>query len=177
MASKVTVATKSIDLGANKLLAEAALLKKQKVDIGVQADAGRYEPKNDGSKKKSGKKAKSPKLVTIAATHEFGTNKAGRNKKVKVPQRSFIRATFDEKKKEWESRTNKIVSDITIGNATAKGLLIEMGLRIQTDIQKRIKQGIPPKLKYREGTPLWDTGQLINSIRYVSSLGDEAPKI
>jgi len=42
------------------------------------------------------------KEAIIAAVHEFGTNRAGRGHKVTIPQRSFLRSTFDEKKDEIE---------------------------------------------------------------------------
>jgi phage gpG-like protein len=172
----LAVRTTSIDLGADKFLAEVAALKGQSVEVGVQADAGNYK----------GGGRRSPKIVVIASTHEFGTKSAGKNRNVTVPKRSFIASTVDEKDNAWFRESESIVNNIIAGSASAKGLLASMGLRIETDIKNKIRSGIKPKLKKptikrtgkpRKGekrkrpVPLWDTGQLINSIRYISSLG------
>ena len=55
-----------------------------------------------------------------------------------------------------------------------KGLQI-LGLDVVSKIQRYIESGIPPELQSRKGTPLIDTGQLINSITFkVSTPGVRA---
>jgi Fe2+ transport system protein FeoA len=165
----LSIKTTSLDLGADAIIEEAANLKKQFVKVGVQAGSGTYKGK---------KRGRSAKLVVIASTHEFGTKKAGRNKNITIPERSFIRSTVDEKTNDWNRQAAGFIEGIKAGRETAKGLLQKMGMIIEADIKKKIKSNIPPPLKIRiGGIPLWDTGQLINSIRYVTSLGDEGKKI
>lgn len=97
-----------------------------------------------------------------------------------VPARSFVRATHDLKKGEWLKLTVRIEKQIMAGKMTVKQGLDMMGLRIQSDIRKYVKKGIPPPLalstlyartrgkkwkalsKGRGPVPLIDTGQLIN---------------
>lgn len=99
-------------------------------------------------------------LVAIGAIHEYGTKN--------VPERSFMRTTFDEQKPQLTLLKKRLVSSIT-----SRRINTEQGLRILgefmasaikkkiTDIQypplknpskKRAKGGIP--------NPLVDTGQL-----------------
>jgi len=186
MANSATVKTISIDLGYKKLYREVAMLKGQSVEVGIQADAGYYKDPEA--------KGKTPKIVVIASTQEFGTKRAGKNHDIVIPQRSFIRSTVDNKSNEWESEAERYIGLITEGQGSAKRLLMFMGLRIESDIKARIKSGIPPPLKPYKGpvaffaqqyqkrigkgrkspVPLWHTGQMLNHIRYISSMGDES---
>ncbi len=167
MASSSTIKTTSVDLGAKKFLKQVSAIRGQSVKVGIQSDSSSHKDKETG---------KTSKMVIIAATHEFGTKKAGRNKNITVPKRSYIRSTVDEKTQTWWNKSADLINEIIMGNLTAKRLLVLMGLIMQTDIQLKIKSNIAPKLTSRTGTALWDSGQLINMIRYITSLGDVQPK-
>lgn len=109
-------------------------------------------------------------LGEIAILHEFGDDK--------VPQRSFIRSTFHEKRKEWRAFAKDQIRLAMKGSITEKQVLERLGLKIQADIKNRIVAGIDPPLSritimlrfMKRGkasrTPLIDTGQLLNSINY-----------
>jgi len=44
-----------------------------------------------------GRDADENEIATYAAANEFGTNRAGRNRKVRIPERSFLRSSVDDK--------------------------------------------------------------------------------
>ena len=158
----VQVTTVEIDRGAKRILANRAGLKGAYVKVGVQS----------GSKKHKESKLD---MVKLASVHEFGSRKA------KIPERSYIRATMDRTDSELRKESDQRVDAIIAGDETARGLMQKMGLRIQDNIQKAIKESIDlqklaastiARRKKKSDKPLWDTGQLLNSIRYISSLGD-----
>ena len=71
-----------------------------------------------------------------AVNTEFGTKKA--------PARSWLRSTADEKRHHWDefmaSRMADVI-DLKLSPAQALGL---MGLRMVSDIQKKIRSNVPP---------------------------------
>lgn len=96
-------------------------------------------------------------VVEIAIFHEFGT--------VNMPERSFIRSSFDERKRENESLTRRLAFRIYGGMSVEKALDI-LGIKIINDQKRKIQSNIPPITK-EGGTMLIDTGQMINSITFV----------
>lgn len=115
---------------------------------------------------------KSETVVQIAAKHEFGEG---------VPQRSFIRSSFDENVARYrDASRNAFAATLRYaiknrdGNWTPKTstALKRLGLLVEGDIKKKIAAGIPPPLTpytlARKGknktTPLIDTGQMRASI-------------
>ena len=141
----------------------------------------------DFDKPKKGDDSKKPaSLGEVAVYNEFGTSDG------RIPARSFIGFTSDSKREAWADLSGTLKSKVLQGGmAPAKALGI-MGLRIQADIQTRIRSDIPPPnapstiarklegtagLKGRElanamnkafdgqGT-LRNTGQLLNSIAW-----------
>lgn len=103
-------------------------------------------------------------LGEIAVFHEFGLG---------VPERSFLRATYDNQWRAWKRLTDSLKAKILIGDESAVKALAVIGQRIEADIKMAIRNRIPPPLSPRtirrkgSSVPLIDTGQLINSIRYV----------
>lgn len=107
--------------------------------------------------------------VELGATHEFGGGNA--------PERSFLRATVDERVNAYRRFLGRIGRQYVDGKMTlARGLGL-LGLKVVADVRKRITDGISPPLedatkKRKEvggkagDTPLVDTGQLINSIAH-----------
>jgi hypothetical protein len=100
---------------------------------------------------------KSPVTVLdVANWMEFGT--------ATVPARSFIRAWADENQAECKQQIAAAMRAVTAGRLTQDKAMELLGLKFVGMIQERMARGIPPPLKYREGTPLIDTGQLRSSI-------------
>jgi len=140
----VTVVVK--DLGFNALMKRLQRMAVSSLTVGVHEDAGETE---DG-------------LTTaqVAGFQEFGT--------INVPERSFLRSTLDTE----ETQIAGVIKDVSkrvisnrrrLGSRRALGII---GLDITRRIQARIRGGIPPALVSRQGTPLIDTGQLIQSITF-----------
>ena len=121
------------------------------VKIGIQSDSGQYS--EDGLR-----------VVDVATFHEFGTKN--------IPERSFIRSNMKKNRKKYLALTAKMYSKMMKGEITPEKALALIGEVIQADIKKGIIEGIPPELsketikKKGSSTPLIDTGQMMNSIRY-----------
>jgi len=144
----------------------AAEMRRAVVTVGVHADE---EAVGDGTS-----------MALIASVHEFGSEKAG------VPERSFIRATVDDKREEYTTVLRRIAAAAMRGGSVRAGLH-RLGLLVTADIQRTIRERIPPPLaeatiakrlkrlgksgqpkndRFGGFTPLVDTGRLINSIRH-----------
>lgn len=139
--------------------------------------------------------------VKLAATHEFGATinhpggtsymivgggkalfvKKGdpravgvtKPHKIVIPERSFLRSTFDTNLSKYKLKLDKI-ADRSLDGTSLRGGLLLFGEGVRTDVLKKIKSGIPPRLaaatvraKKGEKTQLITTGQLFNSISSV----------
>lgn len=107
----------------------------------------------------------------VASFMEFGTTDS--EGKTVVPERSFIRATIDEEREQLKEFSVKLQAKIlTDKQMTPKRALGILGEKLQALIIAKINSGIDPELKQetidRKGssTPLIDSGQLKQSIRY-----------
>lgn len=91
---------------------------------------------------------------------------------VHIPERSFIRSTFDEKLDDWIDKVADWLVDVMTGDMQAKTLVERLGALIAGDIQSKIKSiqepANSPATIARKGStsPLEDTGHLIQSITY-----------
>jgi hypothetical protein len=101
---------------------------------------------------------------------------------IEIPERSFIRSTFDQLRAEYEDRMRDFAGWIYDGKVTAERALGLMGQLVAKDIRQQIRSDIRPPLaagtmrrklkKTRPGSTgnpvaLIDTGQLLNSISYI----------
>lgn len=91
---------------------------------------------------------------------------------VTIPERSFIRSTFDEKEKDWAEYIAKLIGDLIHGSENARSVAEKIGARIQRDIQRTIREMSAPSnatvTVARKGAnnPLIDSGRLRQSITY-----------
>ncbi len=99
-------------------------------------------------------------VIMVGTIHEFGSDK------MNIPQRSYLRSTVVEKKRDYKDMFRKLSYKIIQGNTTVKKALGIIGLQVQTDVQDKITDLDSPPLQYREGNPLVDTGHLRQSITY-----------
>jgi hypothetical protein len=108
----------------------------------------------------------------IAAAHEFGV--AG-----KLPERSFLRSTMRENGAGYAERMADQIDKSFTTNTQPEVTYAQMGMQISNDVKLKIMAGLHPPLsnetkarrrkgKERKATdvPLYDTGQLIQSINY-----------
>jgi hypothetical protein len=113
--------------------------------------------------------------VELAAIHEFGSPAAN------IPERSFIRRTFREQKDKLDALLFKIAKGVVSDKTDLATGLNLLGQWAVAAIRKTITggPGIPPPLKpatiarKKSTRPLVDTGQLVNSITYILTKGDE----
>lgn len=104
----------------------------------------------------------------LAAIHEYGAPSVG------VPERSFLRSTFDARRDEYIEQLRKLVKDVYVQRISPERALGLVGVQAAADIKKGITtgDGIPPPLQAatiaRKGSdrPLVDTGRLLNSITW-----------
>lgn len=103
-------------------------------------------------------------ILEVASMHEFGTDT--------IPQRSFLRAWFDEHLERAREALRRLLVQALEGKITPEQAVERFGLWVKGEIQKRIAQGIPPPLaestieKKGSSVPLVDTGQLRSSITF-----------
>jgi hypothetical protein len=106
------------------------------------------------------------KITIIASTHEFGSEK--RN----IPERSFIRSTFDAEYENLQAFKEREYLRILQGKQTANTAIGRVGEWLTNKTKAFIRNRIPPPLKKatikRKGSsvPLIDTAQMINSIQW-----------
>ena len=110
--------------------------------------------------------------VDVATANEFGTET--------IPARSFMRSTYEQDQSRFLAIIRRYKLKLVTNKVTVNKVLTMVGLYAQSRIQRMITQGgipfIPnsPETIERKGSssPLIDTGQLRQSIRYEVRNGD-----
>ena len=77
-----------------------------------------------------------PTLGDVAVYNEFGTKT--------IPARSFIRSTADEQREKWGEFAAHLVAQVIDLKVGAFQMFELQGLRMQRDIQAKIRSNIPP---------------------------------
>jgi len=119
---------------------------------------------HEGEGGQPAKGSKDTALINVAGWNEFGTDR--------IPQRSFVRAWFDEKLAENRVNFRKLAMSVVRGEHNVSWLYNTLGVLFVGQIQNRISDGILPEnaestvLRKHSTTPLIDTGQLRSSITY-----------
>ena len=107
-------------------------------------------------------------LVALAATHEYGSSDGH------VPERSFLRRTFDMKQEVFAAAIGKLARGLLAEKISLTKALDILGALGATEVKKTITEGegIPPPLAAstiaRKGSsrPLVDTGRMLNAITW-----------
>jgi len=151
------------------MLREFGHLRKLIVTVGVNENA---KPHTDDD----GKEVMS--MPMLAAIHEFGD--------AEIPERSFLRSTFEVRDDDWQAAMEKQMAKIARGSQTGNGAAVFLGVIASADVKKTILANIKPNLapmtiakrmkKGKHGggaalhagatTPLIDSGQLLASITF-----------
>ncbi len=126
------------------------------VTVGIQSDAGSDD---DGTP-----------LAAIALWNEQGTDGGGWGGP--IPERPFMRDTFDQQFNKWGRTADGAISAILTGRKTPKTAFSLLGELSEADIKKAIASGdwtpnspVTVALK-GSSTPLINGGSLRQSIRY-----------
>lgn len=147
----MAIKVKDTDKGYKRLL-QAAKMQKTDITVGIHAAEGQKEHQDYKAS-----------VLDIATFHEFGLG---------VPERSFVRAWFDAKKPDVQAFVVSRLKLVVAGKLTQDQALDQIGLFMQSGMQKNISDGIPPPnapstiARKGSSTPLIDTGQLRSSITY-----------
>ena len=107
-------------------------------------------------------------MVELAAIHEYGAPKAG------IPERSFIRRTFNEKQKQLKSVVGKLATDVVEREKSVESALDQLGAWGAAQVKNTITRGkgVPPPnapetvAKKGSSRPLVDTGRLVDAIQW-----------
>lgn len=115
-------------------------------------------------------------LVIYGATNEFGTDKAGPNRDITIPERSWLRSTYDEQVKKLYKFLVKNKMRIVLGKVSRKVVLNKIGFKLVGAIQEKIATGNfkpnAPKVKRakeskgKSGRPLIREGRLRQSVTH-----------
>lgn len=147
----------------DKILKDMSKLDSSFVTIGVNTKEGeQVHPGNisDGR----GNDASNTTVAEVAFYNEFGT--------ARIPQRSFIRSTVDEKRISFESLRNDLLNKIIVGRMSVTKGLTALGFRIQQEIRNKIitmktPPNKPSTVKAKGfNNPLIDSERLLNSITF-----------
>lgn len=144
------MAVRDQDQGYDALVKRVFALGSPKISVGIHEADGAQE--HDGLS-----------VVALASIHEFG---------IGVPERSFIRAWFDENDVRAKEALRLLLVSVVEGKRQPAQALELFALWAVGEIQARMARGIPPALAARtiadkgSSVPLIDTGQLRSSISY-----------
>lgn len=103
-------------------------------------------------------------LVQVAAVNEYGSEDG------RIPERSFLRSTFDAKKGAIAAELAAGLKKVVVGELKTEVLLGKVGLRLAADVVETVTAGVPPPnaplTVIRKGSThtLIDTGRLRQSI-------------
>lgn len=155
------------DLGWTEMLKRAKEIKDRRVKVGV-LDSGEgaamHDPDGDLS------------VAEIAAVNEFGTQDG------RIPERSFVRSTFDEQREELVELGKELIAKVFEGKIDVNKALNMLGAKLATEIKKKITlgDGVPPPnaeatiAAKGSSRPLVDTGRMVNAITWaILGKGDE----
>jgi len=120
-------------------------------------------------------------VVEVGAEHEFGsesprTYTSSRGNKVTVsgvPERSFLRSTAKEKRKDWSELIVKSMRMVLTEKITVEDAMEKVGLRAESDVKKKIVEISDPPNSQQviddkgSSNPLIDTGHLVGSITHI----------
>lgn len=144
---------KDIDRGFRDLLRRFSGIVKPKIEVGIFEQDGNRQHGSDELT-----------VLEVAIANEFGTDS--------IPERSFVRAWFDENQGKCREAIRRMTIAVAAGKYTKEQAYELVAQRFVGEIQRRMAQGIPPpnaettiKLKGSD-KPLIDTGQLRSSITY-----------
>jgi hypothetical protein len=150
-----TVQIKIKDNGyTNRVRAIASLDGKVKAKVGVQG--------NEASEQHDAESGMT--VAALGAVHEFGLG---------VPERSFIRAWFDENKKEIDAHLQAGATAVVAGKMTVYEAQEQFGEWAQSQIIARIGRGIGPpnspatEARKGHGIQLVDTEKLLRAISHL----------
>ena len=105
-------------------------------------------------------------VIMVGTVHEFGSELIG------IPQRSYLRSTVVENRREYKLLHRKLAFKIIRGEMTTAQALGLIGVKVQSDVVGKITDLTDPPLKHRRdkegelGNPLVHSGHLRSAITF-----------
>lgn len=104
----------------------------------------------------------------IMAIHEYGTQDG------RIPERRPIRLTMENNQEKYAHRLQQGIDKVLVDEMDIMTALNSIGEEVAGDVKITISNGLTPPLadstvrarKDNSDTPLYDTGELVNSITY-----------
>ena len=131
-------------------------------------------------------------MVKIGATHEFGAEievkenrfvpKLGRIVKqgtiIKIPARRWLSLAFTRNESFYKKMLAEGLKEITEKNISAEEMYNKVAIILAAKVKEELGKDMPPPLKYRDGTPLVDSGDMRRSVgtRIVTTKGISGTK-
>lgn len=156
--SAVTVV--DLDLGFDAIMKDVQDMVKKTVLIGIQEGSRTHVQSKNGRRQKAG-----ISIAEYAAQNEFGTDK--------IPERSFMRSSFDENLNLIEMFVLKEFGYVVDQKQTSQRAFNRIGEILQGMVQTKIRKIMfPPNSRKtialkKSSKPLIDFGQMIAAVRYV----------
>lgn len=136
------------DLGLKRFIQELQQAKVTEVVVGIL----------------EGSEAHGQTIAEYAAYNEFGTTH--------IPERSFMRTSFDENINAISSDLDAGYDDVKTGRTTVHLALSKVGMKHTDRIKKKILSNIPPENapstveQKKSSKTLIDTGAMLNSVQH-----------
>lgn len=116
------------DLGYSRILGDLENIKGSFVTVGVHANEPPYM------------NGKEPvEVALVALVNEFGSRDGH------VPERSFLRETFDTHYAEWKQETRDLLWEVIKGRITPEKALARLGIKMSIQVQNTITQKSIPR--------------------------------
>lgn len=147
---------RDIDRGYRALVRRVFDIAKPRIEVGILSGQGAEDAHAGGDELT---------LIEVAVWNEFGTTDP-RTGNVHVPERSFIRAWFDEREADLREKLTIGMRKVVKGDLTKELLLRQIAEEAIGQIRQRIADGIdPPNAEATirakgSSTPLINHGQL-----------------
>lgn len=155
MNMNISSRTSRTDKGAKRI---HRIIKKLSGRVHPYVKAG-FPYENSASRKSHGVRKT---VIDVALQHEYGTNK--------LPERSFMGASFSREKKKYKKLSVKFINDLAKNKTSLQKIFDTMGLKIVSDVKNFIRRKqvrpLSRRVEKKGGTTLYDTGQMVNSITY-----------
>ena len=103
------------------------------------------------------------KMVKIAATHEFGRI-VKQGTIIKIPARRWLSLAFTRNEKFYKELIKANLKKIAEGKMSIEKSNDIIAITLASRTKAELGKDMPPPLKYRNGTPLVDSGDLRRSI-------------
>ena len=106
--------------------------------------------------------------------YQFGVGLKATTTHIKIPERSFIRSAFDEKKEEMNKYGEGLIREVLAGELDVQMFYTTLGAKFRDIIKHHLINNVnsPPNTQFTidnkggKSNPLVNTGQLANSIEY-----------